>query len=279
MQDRQTGVANRNAPGRKAGGPRGIVVIVSNFNEDENHASHRVGDRYVVAVRDICDALPLMLPALGSGADLDTLLDNIDGVILTGGASNVNPHYYNGVEARDKSLLDDRRDGVALELVCACVERNVPLFGVCRGIQEMNVALGGSLHQYMHELPGHFDHRRPREKPISVQLGARQRITLTPGGVLQNLANGARQVMVNTLHAQGIDRLATPLVIEALADDGTIEAVRVADSPTFAVGVQWHAEYRTSEHALYRALFAAFGEAVAAHAGKRMKTAGMGRVA
>jgi putative glutamine amidotransferase len=279
MQNKQTSAANRNSPGGGTGGPRGIVVIVSNFNDDENHASHRVGDRFVVAVQDICDALPLMLPALGSGADLDTLLDNIDGVILTGGASNVNPSYYNGGEARDQSLLDARRDGVALELVCACVERNVPLFGVCRGIQEMNVALGGSLHQYMHELPGHFDHRRPREKPISVQLGARQRITLTPGGILQGLANGARQVMVNTLHAQGIDRLAKALVVEAVADDGTIEAVRVAESSTFAVGVQWHAEYRTSEHALYRALFAAFGEAVTAHAGKRMKADGVGRVA
>jgi putative glutamine amidotransferase len=279
MQNKPTSAANRNAPGRGAGPPRGIVVIVSNFNDDENHASHRVGDRFVVVVRDICDALPLLLPALGSGADLDTLLDNIDGVILTGGASNVNPHHYGGGEARDQTLLDARRDGVALELVRACVERSVPLFGVCRGIQEMNVALGGSLHQYMHELPGHFDHRRPREKPISVQLGARQRITLTPGGILQDLANGARQLMVNTLHAQGIDRLADPLVIEAVADDGTIEAVRVAESPTFTVGVQWHAEYRTSEHALYRALFAAFGEAVAAHAGKRMKAAGMVRVA
>ena len=279
MQNKQTSPANRNAPGRSGGDATGIVVIVSNFSDDENHASHRVGDRYVTAVRDICGALPLMLPALGSGADLDTLLDRIDGVILTGGASNVNPLYYGGGEARDPSLLDARRDGVALELVCACVERNVPLFGICRGIQEMNVALGGSLHQYMHELPGRFDHRRPREKPVPVQLGARQRITLTPGGTLQRLAKGARQVMVNTLHAQGIDRLADPLTIEAVADDGTIEAVRVSDSPTFSIGVQWHAEYRTSEHALYRSLFEAFGEAVAEHANSQAKSTGMGRVA
>lgn len=279
MQNNRTSPANRNAPGSRVKGPTGIVVIVCNFSDDDNHASHRAGDRFVVAVNDICGALPLLLPALGSGADLDSLLDNIDGVILTGGASNVDPRHYNGGEARDKSLLDARRDGVALELVCACVQRNVPLFGVCRGIQEMNVALGGSLHQYMHELPGHFDHRRPREKPVSVQLGARQRITLTPGGILQGLANGARQVMVNTLHAQGIDRLADPLEIEAVADDGTIEAVRVKESPTFAVGVQWHAEYRSAEHDLYRALFAAFGEAVAAHAAARAKGAGMGRVA
>jgi putative glutamine amidotransferase len=112
-----------------------------------------------------------------------------------------------------------------------------------------------------------------------VQLAPRQRITLTPGGLLQELANGARQVMVNTLHAQGVDRLAESLVVEAVADDGTIEAVRVAASPTFSVGVQWHAEYRTSEHALYRALFQAFGEAVAAHASARAKGTSMGRVA
>ena len=279
MQNNRTGPANRNAAGNRARSATGIVVIVCNFSDDDNHASHRAGDRFVVAVRDICGALPLLLPALGSGADLDTLLDNIDGVILTGGASNVSPHHYNGGEARDQSLLEDRREGGALELRAACVERNVPLFGICRGIQEMNVALGGSLHQYMHELPGHFAHRRPREKPVSVQLGPRQRITLTPGGILHGLANGARQVMVNTLHAQGIDRLADPLVVEAIADDGTIEAVRVNESPTFAVGVQWHAEYRTAEHDLYRALFAAFGEAVATHAEVRAKRASIGRVA
>lgn len=279
MGTEQKDAANRNAPASGDQQATGIVIIISNFNDDDNHASHRVGDRYIVVVREICGALPLMLPALGAGADMDTLLDRVDGVILTGGASNVNPDHYGGGEARDKSLLDARRDGVALDLVRACVERNVPLFGICRGIQEMNVALGGSLHQYMHEVPAHFDHRRPREKPMSVQLAPRQRITLTPGGILQELAGGARQVMVNTLHAQGIDRLAESLVVEAVADDGTIEAVRVAASPTFTVGVQWHAEYRTSEHALYRALFEAFGEAVAVHASARAKGANMGRVA
>ena len=280
MQKEQQGAANRNAPrsgGRKASG---IVVIVCNYNDDmKMHASHRAGDRFIVAVREICGALPLLLPALGFGADMDTLLDNIDGVILTGGASNVHPKHYDGGEVRDASLLDDRRDGVALDVTRACVERNVPLFGICRGIQEMNVALGGSLHQYMHEQPNHFDHRRPRDKPMPVQMGARQRITLTPGGQLQDLAHGAHQVMVNTLHAQGIDRLADSLEVEAVADDGTIEAVRVTGSPTFSIGVQWHAEFRTEEHHFYRALFAAFGEAVSEHAMARTKGGSMGRVA
>ena len=147
-------------------------------------------------------------------------------------------------------MIDERRDGIALEVSRACVERNVPLFGICRGIQELNVALGGSLHQYVHEQPNHFDHRRPREMPMEVQLGARQRITLTPGGLLQDLANGARQIMVNSLHAQGIDRLADPLEVEAVADDGSIEAVRVKHSPTFSIGVQWHAEFRTQDLSL-----------------------------
>ena len=277
MQDEQHNAANRNGPRPVGEQASGIVVIVCNYNDDmKHHASHRAGDRFVVAVRRICGAMPLLLPALGFGADVDTLLDNIDGVILTGGASNVHPRHYDGGEPRDISLLDDRRDGIALEVTRACVERNVPLFGICRGIQEMNVALGGSLHQYMHEQPNHFDHRRPRDKPMEVQLGARQRISLTPGGVLQDLANGASQVMVNTLHAQGIDRLAGPLEVEAVADDGMIEAVRVAGSPTFSIGVQWHAEYRTEEHDFYRALFAAFGEAVADHALARGQGNNMG---
>ncbi|MBT5191444.1 MAG: C26 family cysteine hydrolase domain-containing family, partial [Rhodospirillaceae bacterium] len=150
MQKEHKDAANRNAPKSDGEKARGIIVIVCNYNDDMRlHTSHRAGDRFVVAVREICGSLPLLLPALGFGADLDMLLDNIDGVILTGGASNVHPRHYDGGEVRDKSLLDDRRDGVALEVTRACVERNVPLFGICRGIQEMNVALGGSLHQYM----------------------------------------------------------------------------------------------------------------------------------
>ena len=280
MKNEQQDVANRNTPRSLNEKARGVVVIVCNYSDDiKFHTSHRAGDRFVVAVREICGAVPLLLPALGFGADTDTLLDNIDGVILTGGASNVHPRHYDGGEPRDKTLLDERRDGIALEVSRACVERNVPLFGICRGIQELNVALGGSLHQYVHEQPNHFDHRRPREMPMEVQLGARQRITLTPGGLLQDLANGARQIMVNSLHAQGIDRLADPLEVEAVADDGSIEAVRVKHSPTFSIGVQWHAEFRTQDHDLYNALFHAFGDAVAEHYLDRTKSAAMERVA
>ena len=280
MENEQHDVANRNTPRSLNEKARGVVVIVCNYSDDiKFHTSHRAGGKFVVAGRDICGAMPLLLPALGFGADTDTLLDNIDGVILTGGASNVHPRHYDGGEPRDKTLLDERRDGIALEVSRACVERNVPLFGICRGIQELNVALGGSLHQYVHEQPNHFDHRRPREMPMEVQLGARQRITLTPGGLLQDLANGARHVMVNSLHAQGIDRLADPLEVEAVADDGSIEAVRVKHSPTFSIGVQWHAEFRTQDHDLYNALFRAFGDAVAEHYLNRTKSAAMERVA
>ena len=280
MKNGRQGAANRNTRGPVGRKANGIVVIVCNYNDDMKfHTSHRAGDKFVVAVRDICGAMPLLLPAMGFGADTDTLLENIDGVILTGGASNVHPCHYNGGEPRDKSLLDERRDGIALEITRACVERDVPLFGICRGIQEINVALGGSLHQYVHEQPNHFDHRRPRELPMEVQLAPRQRITLTAGGVLHNLANGTEHVMVNSLHAQGIDRLAETLVVEAVGDDGTIEAVRVKNSPTFSVGVQWHAEYRTKDHDFYRALFTAFGDAVAKHYLRRTKDGNIVQVA
>ncbi|MDP6342066.1 MAG: gamma-glutamyl-gamma-aminobutyrate hydrolase family protein [Alphaproteobacteria bacterium] len=258
----------------------GIVAIASNFNDDNNHQTHRVSHKYVTAVAESAGAVPVLFPAIGEQGDVETLLANIDGVLLTGGASNIEPHHYDDTPpTHDESLRDPMRDGVVLRLVRQAVDMGVPLFGICRGIQEMNVAFGGSLHQHLHEVPDRFDHRRLREKPAAEQFAPRQRITLTPGGRLQALAEGAETVMVNTLHGQGIDQLGQGLVVEAVADDGTIEAVHVAGASTFAMGVQWHAEWRVPEHDLYAALFAAFGRAVGARAAARNGRGGMDRVA
>jgi len=243
----------------------GVVAIACNISEQNGILSHRVGDRYVSAVHDVAGALPLLLPALGDDLDIAALLSHIDGVVLTGGVSNVEPHHYDGDPEIECGPHDPGRDGLTLRLIRAAVARGVPLFGICRGIQEINVAFGGSLHPRLHEVPGRFDHRRERDKPLAEQLAPRQRITLSAGSLLQRLAGGAETAMVNSLHGQGIDRLGEGLVVEALADDGTIEAVRVATAPGFAVGVQWHAEWQPQQHPLYRALFTAFGEAVATY--------------
>jgi putative glutamine amidotransferase len=249
------------------GGP--VVAILCNQSNTEGRVSHRTGHNYITAVRDGSRATPILIPALDDGANIAALLERVDGVVLTGGASNIEPHHYDGDPDVDVGENDPGRDAMAFALVKGALAAGMPLFGICRGIQEMNVALGGSLIPWLHEVPDRFDHRRPRDKPAEYQLAPRQRITLTEGGLLQELSGGASLAMVNTLHGQGIDRLADSLVIEAVADDGTIEAVRVASSETFALGVQWHPEWRAMEHPLYAALFRAFGEAVSRYAVSR----------
>jgi putative glutamine amidotransferase len=243
------------------------------MSEIDGHHSHRAGHRYVTAVHEVAGALPLLVPALGDVLDAEHLLDSVDGVLLTGGASNVEPHHYAGDPGVECGPHDPGRDGIAFNLVRGAVRRGIPLFGICRGHQEINVAFGGSLHPRLHEVPGRFDHRRPRDKPMEVQLSPRQNITLTPGGYLQDLLGGDETIMVNTLHGQGIDLLGQGLVVEAVADDSTVEAIRVADAKGFAVGVQWHPEYQAAEHRLYAALFRAFGAAVRDYASRRRGSA------
>jgi putative glutamine amidotransferase len=245
-----------------------IVAILCNLSSTEGRLSHRTGHNYITAVRDGSLATPLLVPALEEISDVEALLSRVDGVVLTGGASNIEPHHYDGDPAIDVGENDPGRDAMAFALVKTALSAGIPLFGICRGIQEMNVALGGSLIPWLHEAPGRFDHRRPREKPMEYQLSPRQRITLSEGGMLQQLAGGASQAMVNTLHGQGIDRLADGLFVEAVADDGTIEAVRVEGAESFALGVQWHPEWRAMEHPLYAALFRAFGDAVRQYAAR-----------
>jgi putative glutamine amidotransferase len=249
----------------------GIVAITCNLQSDDAPMpSHRVGEKYVDAVRHAAGAMPILIPALAGIEEIGRLLEGVDGVLLTGGASNVEPHHYGGDPSVECGPHDPGRDAVALALARAAVEQGVPLFGICRGHQEINVAFGGSLFPWLHQVEGRFDHRRPRDKPLEFQLSPRQRIAIAEGSYLQELAGGAGEFMVNTLHGQGIDRLGDGLVVEAWADDGTIEAIRVADAVTFAMGVQWHPEWKPHEHALYGALFAAFGAAVRERANRRL---------
>jgi putative glutamine amidotransferase len=243
-----------------------IVGIVCNYNDEKpEHPSHRAGERYVAAVRELAGALPLLLPALGA-ADVGCLLDRLDGVILTGGASNVEPRHYDPGRPQ-VGEADPRRDELALPLVRAAVERGIPLFGICRGHQEINVAFGGTLHVELKDVPGRMNHRRKRELPFEESLAPRHWLDLTPGGLLEELVGGPR-VQVNSLHGQGIDGIAERLVVEGVCDDGTIEAVRVDGAARFAVGVQWHAEWRAAETPLHAALFRRFGDAARDHASR-----------
>jgi putative glutamine amidotransferase len=215
---------------------------------------------------------------LGDGADPGDLFDHLDGILLTGGPSNVAPHHYGGAPSRPETVLDPQRDATTLPLIRAAVERAMPLLAICRGFQELNVAFGGSLHQHLHEVPGRIDHRRDRAATFPEQYAPRHPVALTPGGELAGLS-GALEIEVNSLHAQGIDRIGEGLVVEAVAPDGTIEAARVEGAAAFAIGVQWHPEWRVLEKPDYAALFAAFGEATRERAALRRHPRAPGKVA
>lgn len=221
---------------------------------------HYVMARYSAAVIGAAGAIPLLIPPVGAAAL--TLLERVDGLLLPGSPSNVHPDHYDGGESLTPEHHDPDRDATTLPLVRDAVSRGVPLLAICRGIQELNVALGGTLHQRVHEVEGSMDHRAG-EGDLDRRYGPKHVVMLT--GRLAGML-GAQELTVNSLHGQAIRRLAPGLVVEALAPDGTIEAVRGATSPGFLFGVQWHPEWRYADDPASRALFVAFGDACRAHA-------------
>jgi putative glutamine amidotransferase len=229
------------------------------------HPFHMVGEKYARAVIDAAGAAPLLIPALAEELGFEELLERLDGLLFTGSASNVEPQHYQGPPSAPGTLHDPARDATTLPLIRKAVQAGVPVFGICRGFQEMNVAFGGTLHQRVHEVPGHLDHRDDESQPLEVQYGPAHDVTLEPGGVLRSLAAGER-IRVNSLHNQGIERLGDALAVEARAPDGLIEAFRVCAAQRFALAVQWHPEWRVMANPFSRALFAAFGRAAAERA-------------
>jgi len=219
-----------------------------------------VGEKYIEAIAIGANAQPVLIPALGSGLDLDAALEMFDGFLFTGSASNVEPHHYGGPASQPGTLHDPDRDNTTLPLIPRAIAAGIPVLAVCRGFQEMNVAYGGTLHQRLHEIDGLLDHREDEETPLEVQYGPAHDVLLEPGGSLRKIA-GQDRLQVNSLHWQGVQTLAKDLEVEARAPDGVIEAFRVARSPSFALGVQWHPEWQFAQNPFSRALFAAFGEA------------------
>ena len=224
------------------------------------HPFHMVGEKYARAVLEAADALPLLIPSFGEELRLDELVQRLDGILFTGSPSNVEPRHYDGTPSEPGTLHDPERDATTLPLIRKAVQAGIPVFGVCRGFQEMNVAFGGTLHQKVHEVPGYDDHRDDTSLPLEVQYGPAHDVILEPGGLLRAMA-GSDRVQVNSLHSQGIDQLAPGLVVEARATDGLIEAFHVRNAPRFAVAVQWHPEWKVMTNPFSRALFAAFGAA------------------
>src|SRR3954463_1680480 len=247
-----------------------VVGVIGNAHRVENRfAVQMVGERNLRAVAEVAGALPLMFAAAPDVTDIAALLDVVDGIVLTGARANVHPARFNAEPHPKHEPYDIARDDVALSITEACVARGVPLFGICRGLQEMNVAFGGSLHPEIRELPGRMNHRMPRletgeiHPDPTVVFADRHDVALVPDGVFAKLF-GSETIRVNSLHGQGILEPGKRVVVEGVAEDGTIEAIRIADAPGFALGVQWHAEYDPQHNPINRALFQAFGKALVA---------------
>ncbi len=231
-------------------------------------ANHAASDTYVRATDRLVGGVPVLVPANGSAADLATLLSRLDGIILTGSRSNVQPSWYDGPPHAEGTPEDAKRDQVTLPLIRAAIAGGVPVLAICRGLQELNVALGGSLHQRLQDLPDRMDHSTPMQPNPRMRTGKAHAIRVTPGSWLHRVA-GSTEIAVNSLHNQGIDRLAPGLIAEGVAPDGTIEAVRLPAAAGFVVGVQWHPEYDWESDDISRRIFERFGEAV------RARTSGM----
>ena len=231
------------------------------------HPFLAVGEKYVRAVVDGAGCLPLLVPTLDPVLPLREVLAGLDGLLLTGAVSNIEPHHYSDESSYEGNLLDPRRDATNLPLIPLAIEMGVPVLAICRGFQEVNVAFGGTLYQKVHEQPGFMDHRENKDDPLDVQYGPAHDIALVPGGVLAGLAGDTRAT-VNSLHGQGVRRLGEGLVVEAQAPDGQVEAFR-HDGPAFMLAVQWHPEWKVRENAFYLATFRAFGDACRARAARR----------
>ncbi|MBI2380064.1 MAG: gamma-glutamyl-gamma-aminobutyrate hydrolase family protein [Gammaproteobacteria bacterium] len=238
-----------------------LVGVVACLKQIGHHPYQAVQEKYIRALTDGAGVLPLLIPSLGQErVPLASLLARVDGLLFTGSPSNVEPHHYQGPASAPGTLHDPARDETSLPMIRAAVAAGLPILGICRGFQEMNVAFGGSLHQKVHEVGGFRDHREDDTAPLDSQYAPAHAVHLTPGGWFARWM-GRESIPVNSLHSQGVERLGQGLCVEARAEDGLIEGFRVEAAQAFAVAVQWHPEWRMAENAFSLRLFAEFGEA------------------
>ena len=248
--------------------PRPLIGLPACRKYIEPHQFHAAGEKYLAAITVAAEGLPVVIPALGSAGAGPELLERLDGLFLTGSPSNVEPHHYDGRVIDPQIAHDPHRDATILPLIRTAVRIGLPLLGVCRGFQEMNVAFGGTLHQKVHEVDSLDDHREDSTAPLPVRYQPTHPVFLTMNGELAKLAGGER-LEVNSLHKQGVDRLGESLEIEACAADGLVEAFHVRGARNFALAVQWHPEWHVLQNSFSAALFEAFGDACRARATSR----------
>jgi putative glutamine amidotransferase len=241
-----------------------LVGLPADTYEKDGFLFHSLGDKYVRALAEVADVVPVMIPSMIDALHLDTLLDHFDGILMTGAVSNVHPPHYGEDATQDHEPYDHNRDAITLKLIRAVIDRGMPLFCICRGFQELNVALGGTLETELQRGDGRLDHRAPKSDDTDVRYGPRHSINITKGGFLHHTL-GKTETMVNTIHRQGVKQIAAGLNVEAKAPDGIIEAVSVKDAKSFAFGTQWHPEYKAARNPDSVKLFKAFGDATRAY--------------
>jgi len=245
-----------------------LVGIPCDYRTLGHHPFHVAGDKYIRAVRESSGAVPVLIPSLANPIPPQETLSTVDGLLFTGSPSNVGPQHYQGPSPREGVLQDENRDATTLPLLKAAITAGTPTLCLCRGFQELNVAMGGTLHQHVHELEGRLDHREDHEADLDSQYGPAHEVEVRDGGLLSRIVR-ERRFRVNSLHGQGIDRMAPCLHADAVAPDGTVEAVSMPTASGFLLGLQWHPEWRWSENPVSRAIFAAFAEAVQEHSRRR----------
>ncbi len=257
---------------------RPLVGLPADTYHRDGFLFHSLGDKYVRALTDVAGVEPVMIPSLIDTDNLDGLLGHFDGVLMTGAVSNVHPPHYGEDPSADHEPYDHHRDATTLKLIRAVIARGIPLFCICRGFQELNVVMGGSLETELQRGEGRLDHRAPKSDEVDLRYAASHAITLTKGGLLAHIL-GKSETTVNSIHRQGIKRLGEGLQIEAVAPDGVIEAVSVKGAKAFAFGTQWHPEFKAANNPDSVKLFTAFGDAVRAYARARDQSPASLRIA
>ena len=242
-----------------------VGIIGNSYLINDQYPAHAGGTMNSEAVAEVSGCMPLLIPSDPRFLSVDELLETFDGFLLTGGRPNVHPNEYGEAETDAHGAFDRARDAIVLPLVRACVERGQPFLGICRGFQEVNVAMGGTLYPEIRDLPGRMNHRMPPDGTLEEKFALRHVVRMTEGGPFHRLL-GAREVMTNTLHGQGIKTAGTRIVIDGEAEDGTPEAIYVRDAPGFSLSVQWHPEWDAANDPVSRPLFQSFGDAVRAWA-------------
>ncbi|WP_376874066.1 gamma-glutamyl-gamma-aminobutyrate hydrolase family protein [Albirhodobacter sp. R86504] len=249
---------------------RPIVGIIGNFDLlNDEYPVHTSGVMNSEALTQASGCLPIVIPADPKLVSVEEVMELCDGFLFTGGRPNVHPSEYGHEETPAHGTFDRARDGLALPLIRALVEAGQPFLGICRGFQEVNVAMGGTLAPEIRDLPGRMNHRMPTEGTLEDRFSRRHKVTLTQGGAFANLF-GAEKIETNTLHGQGICTAGPRVIVEGRAEDGTAEAIRIDGAPGFTLAVQWHPEFKAAQDPISKPLFEAFGEACRAYHAQKM---------